>query len=187
MKCFRCDTELPDQAKFCWECGSRTKLICINCGTELPLCANYCMECGIKVEPVKYCSLCGSELPSGAYFCIECGTKVEEPEIDFDELMRIASLHRDEIEEQYLPDNLTIININSVESDDYEVADIFIGDEEILIKGIDEGTTKQRVSFLCKDDKNHIESLKVLQFKVKVDSDKNVYLSDFEWIERSKK
>jgi len=62
---------------------------CANCGAELPANAKFCLECGTKVErkpppapepelvrPTN-CQNCGAELPANAKFCLECGTKVE--------------------------------------------------------------------------------------------------------------
>jgi len=58
-------------------------MACSNCGSQLPPNAKFCLECGTKVEqkprmvqPTN-CQNCGSELPPNAKFCLECGTKVE--------------------------------------------------------------------------------------------------------------
>ena len=56
---------------------------CANCGAQLPANAKFCLECGTKVEQQPQmvrptnCQNCGSELPANAKFCLECGTKVE--------------------------------------------------------------------------------------------------------------
>jgi predicted ATPase/class 3 adenylate cyclase len=49
MQCPQCNTELPDQAKFCFECGAKLSLACPQCGMELPAQAKFCFECGAKI------------------------------------------------------------------------------------------------------------------------------------------
>lgn len=51
MFCNECGHEVPDNAKFCFECGAKIirKVICSNCGTELAPNAKFCLECGAKV------------------------------------------------------------------------------------------------------------------------------------------
>src|SRR5882724_11820943 len=49
MRCPNCQTENPDQAKFCLECGNRL-VICPHCGTiNLPF-AKFCIECGTALQ-----------------------------------------------------------------------------------------------------------------------------------------
>src|SRR5689334_9395495 len=50
MKCPRCHTENPDNARFCINCGTALSIQCSNCGTELPANARFCSNCG---QPVK--------------------------------------------------------------------------------------------------------------------------------------
>jgi len=50
MKCPRCNTENPEQAKFCLNCGARLVLVCPQCGTELPPQAMFCFACGAQVS-----------------------------------------------------------------------------------------------------------------------------------------
>jgi hypothetical protein len=49
MKCPECQTENPEGAKFCMDCGARLALACQECGTELPVSAKFCPECGAQV------------------------------------------------------------------------------------------------------------------------------------------
>ncbi|MGD9317552.1 MAG: adenylate/guanylate cyclase domain-containing protein, partial [Anaerolineae bacterium] len=49
MRCPRCDTENPDQAKFCLNCGARLAAVCPRCQAPLPTQARFCTECGRQV------------------------------------------------------------------------------------------------------------------------------------------
>ena len=49
MKCPRCDTENPEQARFCLACGDQLVLVCPQCRTELPPNAKFCFACGTTV------------------------------------------------------------------------------------------------------------------------------------------
>ena len=56
MKCSGCQTENPEQAKFCIECGSKLEFHCPGCGAVTPATGKFCMECGHKLkaeEPQK--------------------------------------------------------------------------------------------------------------------------------------
>jgi class 3 adenylate cyclase len=46
MDCPRCQTDNPDQARFCLNCGQALERICSNCQMELPAGARFCMHCG---------------------------------------------------------------------------------------------------------------------------------------------
>lgn len=51
---------------------------CPSCESEVPESAKYCMECGAELPqpdlPI-FCSSCGAEMPAGAKFCMECGAE----------------------------------------------------------------------------------------------------------------
>ena len=49
VKCGKCGSELPGNAKFCLECGSPLAKKCPNCGTEVPTNGKFCLECGEKL------------------------------------------------------------------------------------------------------------------------------------------
>ena len=52
------------------------KIKCSNCGASMPEQAKFCLECGTKVAPaIIKCSSCGNELPANSKFCQECGQK----------------------------------------------------------------------------------------------------------------
>ncbi|MCB8945401.1 MAG: AAA family ATPase [Ardenticatenaceae bacterium] len=49
MNCPNCQTENPEPAKFCMNCGTPFVLRCATCQTELPPQAKFCMNCGTRV------------------------------------------------------------------------------------------------------------------------------------------
>ena len=49
---------------------------CTGCGKEIPQDAKFCPECGTKQE-AKFCHNCGEKLSQNAKFCSNCGSKVE--------------------------------------------------------------------------------------------------------------
>lgn len=79
ITCPNCGSEVPENSKFCLECGAKIELlaenemICPACGKKTHK-GKFCMECGAAL--VSKCTNCGAELPSGAKFCLECGQKV---------------------------------------------------------------------------------------------------------------
>ena len=53
MRCPTCQTENPDEAKFCRECGSSLLVICSNCDHE-------------NLPDSKFCNNCGQTLSTGS-------------------------------------------------------------------------------------------------------------------------
>jgi len=56
MKCPHCETENPDEAEFCIQCGLR-----------------------VIEDVLPSCPSCGTELPAGARFCFKCSHALAEP------------------------------------------------------------------------------------------------------------
>ncbi|NCC34944.1 MAG: SPFH domain-containing protein [Chloroflexia bacterium] len=52
---------------------SAATIQCAACGTQLPERARFCFECGVAIGP-RRCPTCNHEVSAGARFCIECGT-----------------------------------------------------------------------------------------------------------------
>lgn len=78
--CSKCHAKLPENAKFCLECGEKvlpkTKegmVVCHSCGKLVPK-GKFCLECGNPM--INKCRTCGAEVPAGGKFCLECGTKL---------------------------------------------------------------------------------------------------------------
>jgi serine/threonine protein kinase len=51
MKCPKCQTENPEEAKFCRKCGQsfRTELLCPQCGRPILPDSDFCTECGRRI------------------------------------------------------------------------------------------------------------------------------------------
>ncbi len=78
--CVKCSSPLPENAKFCLNCGEKVELsmpngiiICPECGKTVQA-GKFCPECGRKL--INVCPKCGKELQEGAKFCPECGEKL---------------------------------------------------------------------------------------------------------------
>jgi membrane protease subunit (stomatin/prohibitin family) len=79
-KCVKCGATLPQNAKFCLECGEKvlppvpsSMIVCPECGNTIAK-GKFCPECGHKF--ITACPKCGAEVTSGAKFCLECGEKL---------------------------------------------------------------------------------------------------------------
>ena len=79
-KCVKCGALLPENAKFCLECGEKVApaipdnmITCPECGNTVPK-GKFCPECGHKFLTV--CPNCGKEVVAGENFCLECGEKL---------------------------------------------------------------------------------------------------------------
>jgi predicted ATPase/class 3 adenylate cyclase/ribosomal protein L40E len=58
MKCPKCQTENPDENRFCRKCGEKLSLVCPQCGAEILPDDHFCGKCGHKLKhpsevPVK--------------------------------------------------------------------------------------------------------------------------------------
>lgn len=79
-KCAKCGATLPQNAKFCLECGEKVApaisadmIVCPECGNTVAK-GKFCPECGHKF--VDICPKCGKKVVAGAKFCLECGEKL---------------------------------------------------------------------------------------------------------------
>lgn len=79
IKCAKCGSDLPENAKFCLQCGEKVvslsdnEIICPSCGAKTPK-GKFCVECGTPLS--NKCPNCGADVPTGGKFCLECGTKI---------------------------------------------------------------------------------------------------------------
>ncbi|MBA7691432.1 hypothetical protein ES703_99976 [subsurface metagenome] len=53
MKCPKCQTENPDDAKFCIECAIPMEFHCPNCGAITPATGKFCKECAYDLKKPK--------------------------------------------------------------------------------------------------------------------------------------
>ena len=53
MQCPKCQTNNPENAKFCIECANPLEIKCPQCGATNPARAKFCMECAhsLKDQP----------------------------------------------------------------------------------------------------------------------------------------
>ena len=79
-KCAKCGATLPNNAKFCLECGEKVlpsvaegMVVCPECGNTVAK-GKFCPECGHKF--ITTCPKCGNAITEGAKFCLECGEKL---------------------------------------------------------------------------------------------------------------
>ena len=76
-KCPNCNADLPENAKFCFECGEKTigqdGVVCPSCGDVTPV-GKFCLHCGSPMA--KKCPKCGTDIPANGKFCLECGEKL---------------------------------------------------------------------------------------------------------------
>ena len=53
MKCVACQTELPDDAKYCIACGEKQERDCSVCNKSNPPSSRFCMACGHGLQPAS--------------------------------------------------------------------------------------------------------------------------------------
>ncbi len=80
VTCSKCQTSVPQGAKFCPNCGNNMAPpqgeSCVSCHQPIAAGAKFCSHCGASQEVKKsFCSQCGNELAPGAKFCPSCGNK----------------------------------------------------------------------------------------------------------------
>ncbi len=53
MKCLRCSTDVPADAKFCAECGASQAIACRACGAANAASHKFCLQCGQALAPAN--------------------------------------------------------------------------------------------------------------------------------------
>lgn len=65
MNCSQCGAELPDDARFCIECGAETRAAATGATIKIAL-----------DDDGPRCGNCGVQNPAGAVFCVNCGQRM---------------------------------------------------------------------------------------------------------------
>jgi predicted ATPase/class 3 adenylate cyclase len=63
MICPKCQTDLPDGAKFCKECGQKLEMSCPECGNSIPPDSKFCLECGYDLRKPREISAVNFQQP----------------------------------------------------------------------------------------------------------------------------
>jgi membrane protease subunit (stomatin/prohibitin family) len=79
--CPDCQNAIPQNAKFCPQCGHQQLVFsqCAKCGKNLTPSAKFCSRCGQPAEEKqapKFCPQCGTENEPDSMFCNQCGEKL---------------------------------------------------------------------------------------------------------------
>jgi class 3 adenylate cyclase len=92
-----------------------TCMICPNCQTENPEVARFCLNCGVSLA--MQCPNCQTELPTGARFCMNCGQPLRaSTPADDARLIRLAAATPDPLAEkvraaEHLPGERRVVTV----------------------------------------------------------------------------
>jgi membrane protease subunit (stomatin/prohibitin family) len=75
--CPKCQAVVPEDAKFCGNCGSPMPgaTTCPKCQAAVPAGAKFCGNCGASLAAAT-CPKCNAQVAPGAKFCANCGEKL---------------------------------------------------------------------------------------------------------------
>ena len=81
FSCPDCQNPVPENARFCPQCGHQQVIFeqCGNCGKNLTPNARFCPRCGhsaTEKPTAAACARCGAENLPGAAFCNQCGERM---------------------------------------------------------------------------------------------------------------
>jgi membrane protease subunit (stomatin/prohibitin family) len=77
VACPRCQTLVPEGARFCGSCGTpMVPTTCPKCRAVVPAGAKFCGNCGTSLAAAT-CPKCNTAVAPGSKFCGTCGNKIE--------------------------------------------------------------------------------------------------------------
>lgn len=81
MRCQSCGADLPEDARFCIECGSAVTRTEVSTGSTVVL-PQTTQKSGLA------CSSCGAANPDFAIFCVQCGRRIASSGADYVDIVR---------------------------------------------------------------------------------------------------
>jgi class 3 adenylate cyclase len=120
--------------------------VCLACQTENPNSARFCIQCGRAFG--ASCAQCGEELPSGARFCPSCGASVVASEPAPAEMLKLVTvLFADVVSSTARAENMHPEDVRSLMAENFEAMsqeirreggtiEKFIGDAVMAVFGV---------------------------------------------------
>lgn len=63
MQCSNCQSENPEDARFCEDCGAKLELLCPSCSAPITLGKNFCRNCGANIKEAPPPARAGASSP----------------------------------------------------------------------------------------------------------------------------
>lgn len=161
---------------------------CNNCNAELPENAKFCLQCGNKVEIHSHCVNCGRELPPNAKFCFECGTPIGEQlaVVNSDEVSNEPREDLFWITSQQLNnlirDDLILLSIDSVSATNDNVDVSIDSDGDVLVEGMKNGNSTVYVDFTYRESRNRQPYRATMECSFRVGNNYAVELKEYDFI-----
>ncbi len=79
LTCRNCNQQLPDGARFCYNCGAKIEAVCASCGSVLAPGMKFCMMCGAPVNPAASVTSAPVSVPSAPSVSSDIGIDFSAP------------------------------------------------------------------------------------------------------------